>query len=460
MCRSLGTKTNKQLVVNTASFPYPDPIKVKGDPSFLARLAELARLEAETVRSEQAKARLMLSARSRPTSAKSLKSSYSALGSSNSKPNGYTYQSNRRTSVNASLSRGIKRLNSSPAVSAYDRRTTPSSSLAINKQLSCTDLPTRTQTQSRKLNIKLDSVKETMSKPESVQEDTKAELSVAIDSLRGMGDESKIQKSNTPPTAVSASDIEVIENLGDGSKVQRSCSPPIVYIPAPPIKCLWSLEEGNGSGPPEKHGLATWEDGPEMEVEKECKSSENESTRGDTAKEVSSMHETADSNQYSTSCQNGHTGDHRSMVEDDLKVTSDLGLSIDSLHLSEEDNSELTVSNVVPSHLNSVGGMDLDIAISSHGTENGFSAGNELSNFNKILVPGTGYELDTTFETDNAKRITSAKKKGGRKLTKPSNGSSAMQVVASNSSTSLKSSKTIRNSHKTAKKATKRHIKK
>ena len=148
MCRSQITlKSNKQLKINTGTFPYPDPSKVKGNPGFVSQLAELAQLEAETIWSEQAKARLM-SARSRPTSARSLKSSvsFSAVSSRSS------YQPNCRTSLNAGTSRVpsmIKRINSTPAVGAYTHRGggrggTPS----VVNSFSYSEL----QTQSRKAN--------------------------------------------------------------------------------------------------------------------------------------------------------------------------------------------------------------------------------------------------------------------------------------------------------------------
>lgn len=450
LCRSLAAgKTNKQLVVNSASFPYPDPTKVKGDPRFLSRLGELARLEAETIRSEQAKARLMLSARSRPASAKSLKSSVAGSASSNnSKSNCYTYQSNRRTStsVSASVSRGaatIKRLNSSPAVSVYNHSTNASSSLAVSKQLSCTDLPTRTQ--ARKVDGELDSIKEMTSK-----------LSVTVNSLGDVEDKSKVQGSSTPP------DVDAVkEGLGDGFKDQRSCSPPIVHIPAPPFKCSWSVGEGEGEGDAiEKRGVGGREKGREREGERESKSSKAESTSEDTARE-----DPLSPNRGPASCQNGHTpGDHsdRAVVEDDLKVTSDLGLSIDSLHLSasEEDSApEPTVSNKAHPDRTRV---DLNTSTIGNGSENGLSAGNDdisaktlISSDDKV----TEYELDTISESGSTTKR--AKKKGGRRSTKLLNGPSSMQVVAaSSSSTSLKGSKTVRISHKTVKKDTKRHIKK
>ena len=463
MCRSLATgRTNKQLVINTASFPYPDPTKVKGEPRFLSRLGELARLEAETVRSEQAKARLMLSARSRPSSARSLKSSFTASASSNSKSNGYTYQYNCRTSVNTSVSRGtaaIKRQNSSPAVSAYNRSTTPSSSLAISKQLSCTNVPT--QTQARKIiDSELDSVKEATSKSSSTQdqEEARTKLSITVNFLGDAEDELKVQR---PP------DVDVVvDGLGDGSKDQKSCSPPIVRIPAPPFKCSWSVGEGEGdsSGGLEKHGLVARENStPEIGRGKgESKNCEIKATTEDTPTEDASLM-VVNSNQDSASCQSGHTpGNHsdRAVVEDDLKVTSDLGLSIDSLHLSEEDSvPEPPLSNAVPPGLASTG-INIVTCTLGNRVENGLPI--EYGVSAKTLIPGndkfTECDIDVVSEAGSTTKR--AKKKGRRRSNKLTNGSSSIQIVASSSSTNLKDSKTVRSPHKTVKQSTRRHTKK
>ena len=343
--------------------------------------------------------------------------------------------------MSASVSRGaaaVKRLNSSPAVSAYNRTcsTNASSSLAISKQLSCTDLPT--QTPARRVDGEVDSVKEMTSK-----------LSVTVNTLGDAEDESKVQRSNTPP------DILTVE---EECKDQRSCSPPIVRIPAPPFKCSWSVGEGEGEGDSiEKRGVESRENGLEREGEGERKSSKAESTSKEIAKE-----DPLSPNQVPACCQNGHTpGDHsdRTVVEDDLKVTSDLGLSIDSLHLSEEDSApEPTVTNKAPPD------QDLNTSKFGNDSENGLSAGyDDTSAKTLILRPSSDklaeYEFDTVSESGSTTKR--AKKKGGRRATKLLNGSSSMQVVAaSSSSTSLKSNKTVKNSHKTAKKSTKRHTNK
>ena len=160
-CRSQVTsKSIKQLIVNTATFSYPDPSKVKGNPGFVSCLSELARLEAETIRSEQAKASQM-SGRSRPASPRSLKSSVSSSAAASSKS---SYQlPNRRTSLNAGTSRvpfTLKRMNSSPAIGAYAHRGgggAPSVVNSISKQISCA-------TRSRKSSGELETVDETTSK--------------------------------------------------------------------------------------------------------------------------------------------------------------------------------------------------------------------------------------------------------------------------------------------------------
>ena len=347
--------------------------------------------------------------------------------------------------MNANVSKGrtaatgtVKRLNSSPAVGAYNRSTNnASSSLTVNKQKSCTDIPT------------LNSVKETAPK-----------LSVT-ESVGVAEDESKAQRSSTLP------DIGAIKvGVGDGSKDQRSCSPPIVHIPALPFKCSWSVGEGEGEGDTsiKKHGVRR-ENCPEREGEKvesisEERTKENPSSplyQGDPA-----------------CCENGCTppGDHsdRAVVEDDLKVTSDLGLSIDSLHLSEEDNvPETTPCDKV--HPNQNGVDHLDTNVFGNGAENSncLSEGHDGNvSIKTLIIPSsdksTKYELDTVSESGSTtKRDRRKKGCGYRRGTTLSNGSSSMQpaVAASSSSTSLKASKTmVRNSHKTVKKSVKRHTKK
>ena len=405
------------------------------------------KLEAETVRSEQAKARLMLSARSRPASARSIKSSVAA--SNNTKLNCYTYQSNRRmnaTGMSASVSKGrtaaigtVKRLNSSPAVGAYNRSTnnTPSS-LMVNKQKSCTDIPT------------LNSVKETAPK-----------LSVT-ESVGVAEDESKAQRSSTLP------DIGAIKvGVGDGSKDQRSCSPPIVRIPALPFKCSWSVGEGEGDTSIKKHGVRR-----ESCPEREERESKAESISEETTKENPS----SPLYQGDPACyENGRTppGDlhsDKAVVEDDLKVTSDLGLSIDSLHLSEEDNvPEPTPSDKVDPNRNGVDHLDTNAFGNGAENSNCLSEGHDGNvSIKTLIIPSsdksTKYELDTVSESGSTTKRDRRKKGGGyRRGTTLSNGSSSMQpaVAASSSSTSLKASKTmVRNSHKTVKKSVKRHTKK
>ena len=154
------------------------------------------------------------------------------------------------------------------------------------------------------------------------------------------------------------------------------------------------------------------------------------------------------------------------IVEDDLKVTSDLGLSIDSLHLSEEDNVlETTPSDKVHSSQNGVDHLDTNAF--GNGIESGVSEPYDGSISAKTLVIPSGdklmeYELDTISESGSTtKRV--RRKKGGGGCRRGTNGSSSTQpaVAASSSSTSLKAGKTTaRNSHKTAKKSIKRHTKK
>ena len=401
----------------------------------------------------------MLSARSRPASARSIKSSVAA--SNNSKWNGYTYQSNRRTNatgISANVSKGgtasigtVKRLNSSPAVGTYNRSANnTSSSLTVSKQKSCTDIPTQTRA-IRANGGGLNSVKETAPK-------------LSVTEPVGVAEgESKVQRSSTPPN------VDAVEvGLGGGSKDQRSCSPPIVRIPAPPFKCSWSVGEGEGDMSIKKHG-GRRENYPEGEGERESKA---ESISEETTKENPSSPLYQGNPAFS--CENGRTppGDRsdRVVVEDDLKVTSDLGLSIDSLHLSEEDNtSETTPSYKV--HPNQNGVDHLDTNAFGNGIESGLSEpyDGSIISAKTLVIPSsdklTEYELDTISESGSTTKRVRRKKGGGgcKKGTKLSNGSSSTQpaVAASSLSTSLKTSKTtVRNSHKTTKQSVKRYTKK
>ena len=484
------TKATRSIVANvTTSFPYPDPRKVKGGPSFLVRLAEMAKLEAETVRSEQAKARLMLSVRSRPSNAKNVKSSATACTGAHLKQHSNTcQQSNRRMSSTVSRAppAALRRLNSSPAVSTVTSSTVgPSSSLTISKQLSCTNLPNRAQLRDEvcgELNTATVS---------SVQEKTKAKLNTATTSHRGTTvGESKVQKEHIPNI--------VEEGLGDGCKVQRSCSPPIVYIPAPPFKCSLILGE-------KSEDVATLDrHGENVLAEVKGKSIDHENESGDTAKEdtpptvldsntdsVTSCKcqngrnsagdlrelEAVDSNSGPASCQeNVHTctNGHGATLEDDLKVTSDLGLSVDSLHLSEEDSpaeSAVTTPAPAPDVSPSVK-ADLNFATFDNGTsvENGYSAWSRSSADPDSKIPVFGVDKLADLNVDVAsekggvtKRAVLTKKKSDKKSSKLTNGSSApSQTVSSNLSTScLKGvGKTVRNSHKTMKRTTKKRVKK
>jgi hypothetical protein len=226
--------------------------------------------------------------------------------------------------------------------------------------------------------------------------------------------------------------------------------------------------EGEGEGDSiEKHGVRRRENCPEREGERESKNCKAESVSEETAKDNPLPPFQLQGGP--ACCENGHTpapGDphsDRAVVEDDLKVTSDLGLSIDSLHLSEEDSvPEPTPSNKV--HPDRTGVDHLDTSAFDYGVESCLSKGYDGSISAKTLISdeSTECELDTISESGSTtKRV--RRKKGGcrRATTKLSNGSSSMQAVAaSSSSTSLKASKTVRNAHKTVKKSVKRHTKK
>ena len=427
-------KTNKQLVSSAASFPYLDPVKVKGDPSFISRLAELARLEAETIRSEQAKLRLIQSSGSRPSSARSVKSSISSVSSK------FRCQSNHRMNASVSTSRtpAVKRLNSTPALRTYTPRSSlPSTPLSIDKQLSCSDLPTG----SRKCNVTEVAPSRSNFDEPLLLEDVKLEESAATDSIGGVDD-----------------DLEV----------QRPCSPPIVFITTP-AKCSWSEGEGgvgdgnvvdgkmgddNASG---KAALTIRENATE-----DSKRSDNESVSEDVAKDdcFSSSSSSSSSVGANQDSRNSGVDEHIPIIEDDLRVTSDLGLSIDSLHLSQEECSGSTTmpASELPCSDNTGGLGSADTVLSLDGLSVNredceTNSGTELEN---SLMCGTEVATNRTTATNYPRKT---RKKGCKKSTKLSSSSSRSQLVSSSSSASLKGSKSNKRTCSAVKKSRKKQIK-
>ena len=89
----------KRLAPSTEPFPYPDPAKISGDQAFNVRLAELAKLERDTVKYEELRARL--ASRTVPTLPASLQKSEQPLRPSSGRGNraSATRAAGRRTSV-------------------------------------------------------------------------------------------------------------------------------------------------------------------------------------------------------------------------------------------------------------------------------------------------------------------------------------------------------------------------
>ena len=433
-------RTNKQTIVNVATFPYPDPSKVKGNPGFISRLAELARLEADTIRSEQAKVRLMTS-RSRPTSARSIKSSVSSASTKSS----YQPIASRRPSVSISTSRipsSMKRLNSSPVVSSSSYRVSNSTSTSatVSKQsLSSGDLQTRLMRPNSELG--------------SVQEGTATSDNSAQEHVQSTNaDVHKGQSSSLRCT--SGDDAE--DSMGDNDEVQRSCSPPIVFIKMP--RCSWTI--GEGSGDLEKAIPMTEEelkdqDGESLDHEHETFTSKliSEDT-GAGKDDTSSGLSLADTNQDLSN----NLKESKSVIEDDLKVTSDLGLSIDSLHLSQDDSSEPKAA-ASPVEDQSANGMEQN----TMELECDQFTGNKSTIKSLKIVNSDGISKVNEQDASDSNKPKRARKRAStaKRPNKQLSGSlSSGQDMSSASLTSLKSVKSgSRRTQKHAKKSSKKNVK-
>ena len=246
------------------------------------------------------------------------------------------------------------------------------------------------------------------------------------------------------------------EGIDDDAEVQRSCSPPIVFIKIP--RCSWTVGESNDSNsevasPPRREESVTGHN------KEDCQNSESkaicECTTGTNRKDhyASLSLSTASTQDSMASKHNDIVGNYKSLVhtEDDLKVTSDLGLSIDSLHRSQEDSTEPTTTvNMSPDpclFAHSKPGMEL---------ESGQSPTVEKS-ITEELAPG-GSKMDEAIaraavSSDSKK----TRKRGGKRTIKVPSSSSTMMShdVSSSSLISLKGNKSIKNGHKTVKKYTK-----
>ena len=446
------TKPSKQLIVNLATFPYPDPSKVKGNPGFVSRLAELARLEAVTIRSEQAKARLM----SRPTSARSLKSSASSTASSKS-----NYQSTRRTNVNSGrFPSTMKRMNSSPAMGGgyVSRGGTQSGSSVLKKQYSLSDIQNRT----RKVynnNGNLGSVEEHASKPGPSlerEDDSKEKLGATANCTGDTAHEPEDDISSASRGTLSTADD--YGDAGNGMEVHRSCSPPIIFVRVP--KCTWSV---GGESSTSVESLPTATTNEETHVEQSeafRKTSDSLSVSHDTSKaRVNSFSSSSsvNSSQDSASNVDNRASSCKAVVEDDLKVTSDLGLSIDSLHLSQEESAEQTVAEVaVVTKGQSSNNTGPDVDACAKSSDESVATANEFTTDAITVAPG--YIVDNATEevggtSAEGNAVKRTRRKNGKRSAKHLNGSVTAQVVVSASSTN---NKQLRNTHKTVKRSSKK----
>ena len=367
---------------------------------------------------------------SRPMSAKSLKSSVPYSASTKVTVPG------RRTSVGVTTSRipsGMKRLNSSPAVTGHTHQrgsssSSSTSSVTLSRQLSFSE-------RSRRVHSELNSVEEATLKSEnSTEELVKEKQSIGTD-LEG---EPQVQRSTLRCTS------EDTEESGNEGEVQMSCSPPIVFIKIP--QCSWTVGEVI---PVKEKDIADRNEGDRKNSESESVSEDVSTAKDESSSSgVSSMEATQDSvgNQNDKS---------KTFVEDDLKVTSDLGLSIDSFHLSQEEN--LESSDVA---MTTVGQSSNGI---SHEHKSGIElesdllAGHKVTNESLMNRSGVLNKTEGRSEVVERNNVKKSKKKEStsKRPTKLFNGSStAAQVTSSSSSTSLKCSKSgSKKTHKSVKRS-------
>ena len=227
------------------SFPYPDPTKVKGDPAFEERLAQLAQHEANTVKQEELRQRSL----TRPSSARSSTTSS-------------TRQRRTSSSSISSQTRDTKRCQSALS----HRASVPSSMISRRASNDIHSHPSRNH------------------RPMSARE-LKQTVSVnTIDYTPTNGDNI-------------AGAIDCTPTNGDSIAEARSCIPPKVSKEFLPETSSESAEDSK------------------------CKSlTELPGHRDDMLIESISGSEA-----------------EPAVVDDDLNVTSDLGLSLDSLHFSGEE---------------------------------------------------------------------------------------------------------------------------
>ena len=356
----------------------------------------------------------------------------------------------------------MKRMNSSPAMGGgyVSRGGTQSGSNVLKKQYSLSDI----QNRARKVytnNGNLGSVEENASKPGPSlerEEDSKEKLGATANCSGDTADEPEDDISSASRGTLSTADD--CGDASNGMEVHRSCSPPIIFVRVP--KCTWSV---GGESSTSVESLPTTTMNEENHVEQSeafRKTSDSLSVGHDTSKarvnSFSSSSSVNSSQDYSAGNVDNGASSCKAVVEDDLKVTSDLGLSIDSLHLSQEESAEqmvAVVAMVTKGQSSNNTGPDVDACAKS--SDESVATANELTTGAITVAPGdivdnaVEEEVGGTSAEGNAVKRT--RRKNGKRSAKHLNGSVTAQVVVSASSTN---NKPVRNTHKTVKRSSKK----
>ena len=339
----------------TPPFPYPDPLTISGDPSFEDRLAELAQLECDTIRHEEAIRRYSTPLLTRPSSTKNIRQTAPKLKvqsvqrvSRNVNNKEQRAQSSMLRSHRASLPATVR---NTSKVSTRSTRPNPSTS-SIGRAESTAI--------SQSKNVVADNVKDSVVNAPANEQQRKTEVPVCTETSL-----------NESQTATSSDEIDT----------ELSCSPPIVYITSLPnykTKTNNTVKDESDKdllSPEEYHPpvINAWSD-------------------GNTVKEPDSYDQA---------------------MEDDLQVTSDLGLSIDSLHMFDDDNISKDVEGQPDKEL---GNESQDNSCSVHA----------VSSVGSMSTPVCELQSET-FSTSHVTRKSSA----GKRNSSTSTGSSSSRNTKS-----------------------------
>lgn len=422
-------------------FPYPDPYKIKGDPAFSVRIAELTRLECDTIKYEDWKKR---------TSA--------SKGSTVHLPS---------NSGNLHLSRSMSARSFRPATSkgVSEGVLKPSTSVAGKRQFSTAPLLSRKSSlpatlnsaginsmyssgghHSRSLSVESCSNGCSNSSPPSPTA-TSSRLSLSS-GLQWPRREARCQTKSSTMSASLEEDLRCsaaqskAASMPSSSSVQASSQCPITSRDM--NKCITPVEENSMTEGEHPSESMLQMKGSTQNKDQQCKTSHRSHAKDSLTD--SSLHNPGLSSQVSTctacsiaeseahsegdgvltdslsrdvsSCEIGSYED-----KDDLQVTSILELSVDSLHLSQEEG----VMSSIPEHL-----------------DDSYSSDNENHKINKANSPETARNDTSANSPETATKDTSCRKKSKRK-----GGKKRSSKMRSHSTPRLEYTASVHSSHST-----------